>query len=333
MSRGVSPRKLLDLLAVAPAGQARSGHELAGHFGVSRAAIWKHVAALRAMGVPIRGQAGSGYRLDAPFEPLDAPRILAAAGCGLDVSVLWRCDSTNSELMRRAAHGERSGVACLAEIQTAGRGRRGRAWRMPLGSGLALSLLWRFESGMAGLGGLSLVAGIAVMRALGDLAIRGCGLKWPNDVVANDAKLAGILVELGGDALGPCHAVIGVGINLRIDRDAAHRAGLAIDQAWTDLATLAPAATPGRNAFAGRVLAHLGAVLERFTRDGFAAFKDEFARYDALAGRHVCVQAGNAVREAKALGIDAHGALRLRDQRGEFVVSSGEVSVRTAGRR
>lgn len=334
MSRGISTAVLFDLLADAPAGQALSGNELALRCGVSRAAVWKQVVALRALGLPINAQAGSGYRLEAPIERLDAARIVAAAALptnALDVAVLWHCDSTNSELLRRANDGLRSAAACLAEIQDAGRGRRGRDWHMPLGGGLALSLLWRFDSGMSSLGGLSLVAGIALMRALDEFGITGCGLKWPNDAVADGAKFAGILIELGGDALGPCHAVIGIGVNVRLGGPATTSVGRdSIDQPWTDLARLTANAPPGRNTLAGRVLARLAEALTEFAEQGFDAFAQAFARYDVLAGRRVRVLARGGSREALALGVDVHGALKLRDRNGEFVVTSGEISVRAA---
>lgn len=333
MPRGSSAARLFDLLASTPAGQVRSGQELALRCGVSRAAIWKQVAALRALGLPVRAQPGSGYRLEWPIEALAAERIAEAAalpGPAPAISVLWRCDSTNSECLRRAADLP-SGAACLAEIQDAGRGRRGRAWHLPLGGGLALSVLWRFDTGMSRLGGLSLVAGVALMRALEDFGLAGCGLKWPNDAVACGAKFAGILVELGGDALGPCVAVIGVGVNLRIGAYAPAGAAGA-ESAWTDLARVAGGEPPGRNAFAGRLLARLVESLGVFERDGFAAFRDPFARYDVLAGHTVRVGSRDGVRSARALGVDAQGALRLRGEDGEFVVTSGEVSVR-AGHR
>lgn len=345
MSRGSTAEILFDLLASAPAGQTLSGQALALRCGVSRAAIWKQVATLRALGLPIHGRAGSGYRLGAPIERLDATRIVAAAArpAGApDVAVRWRCDSTNSELLRGANGGLRSGAACLAEVQDAGRGRRGRDWYLPLGGGVALSVLWRFDEGMSRLGGLSLVAGVALMRALEEFGIDDCGLKWPNDAVSwvanrsakdlsgRPAKFAGILVELGGDALGPCHAVIGVGINVRLGESAvAPRETASSDHPWTDLARLADDAPPGRNALAGRVLARLVEALTAFAERGFEPFRDAFARYDVLAGRNVRVLTAGATRAALALGVDAHGALRLRDGNGEFVVTSGEVSVRT----
>ena len=196
---------------------------------------------------------------------------------------------------------------------------------MPLGGGLAVSLLKRFDRGMAALSGLSLMAGIAACEALADAGVASVGLKWPNDLVASDRKLGGILVELGGDALGPCHAVIGIGLNLRLG-DAAIAA---IDQPCTDLARLAGAA-PSRNALAARLLARLVPALERFDRDGFAPFAPAFDALDVLRGREVRVTRAGDARGADgiACGVDARGALRVRFDDGERGIDSGELSVR-----
>lgn len=320
------------LLAALAHGEAVSGSDLAARLGVSRAAVWKQIGRLRELGLEIEAQAGRGYRLAAPIEWLDARRIRAAlepaeAARLSDLMVHWQLDSTSSELQRRAAADARDGLACLAEWQDAGRGRRGRVWRTPLGGGLALSLLKRFDDGMAALGGLSLVVGVTAARALSDCGIEGIGLKWPNDLVARDAKLGGILVELGGDATGPCHAVIGIGLNLRLDA----RTAAAIDQPWIDLATLAGAAPPSRNWLAARLLARLGAALDQFAAQGFAAFVEEYRRLDVLRGRAVRVQRAGTSEDGVALGIDARGALRVAFADGERCIDGGEVSVRAAG--
>ena len=147
------------------------------------------------------------------------------------VDVCWQIDSTSSELARRTTDAP---AACLAEIQSAGRGRRGRAWRMPLGGGVALSSLRRFDVGMAALSGLSLVAGLAAIRAIEDLGVDGVALKWPNDLVVDGRKLGGILVELGGDALGPCHAIVGIGL-ARADQHLPHDPAAYFRETFEDL--------------------------------------------------------------------------------------------------
>ena len=307
-----------------------SGQQLACELGLTRAAVWKQVERLRGLGLAVEAQAGAGYRLAAPFERLDTAAIQAALAQAASAPmpmprVVWETDSTSSELLRAAGTGAPDLSTCLAEQQRSGRGRRGRSWRTPLGGGLALSLLKRFERGMASLAGLSLVAGVATCEALADAGVPGVGLKWPNDIVAGDAKLGGILVELGGDALGPCHAVIGIGLNLRVPDPVF--AG--IDQPCTDLARVA-AVVPSRNALAAAVLARLAAALGRFDREGFAPFVPAFDALDVLKQRPVRVtRAGTPdARDGIALGVDARGALRVRFDDGERGIDSGEVSVR-----
>ncbi|WP_343789107.1 biotin--[acetyl-CoA-carboxylase] ligase [Dokdonella soli] len=315
------------LLAELAAGAPVSGSEFAARFGVTRAAVWKRVERLRELGLAVSAQPGGGYRLDTPVDLLDAARIETAVAARTrlgNLAVHWQIDSTSSELLRRVGSDPRDRLACLAEIQTRGRGRRGRAWRMPLAGGIALSLLKRFDGGMASLAGLSLVVGIACVEALTELGIGEVGLKWPNDLIARGAKLGGILVELGGDALGPCHAVIGIGINVRLDA----RAGAAIDQPWIDLATLAADAPPQRNRIAAHLLDRLVDVLDRFADSGFAAFADRYARYDLLQGRRVRVLRADGVREGIARSVDTRGALRVVFADGEHAVDSGDVTIR-----
>lgn len=322
----IDPRALLAALAD---GRPVSGNSLATHFGVTRAAVWKQIEKLRALGAPVIAGSGSGYRIAAPIELLDRDAILAALPQYpreqlQAVDVHWQIDSSNSELLRRAQGGTIDLRACFTELQSAGRGRRGRHWHLPLGGGLAFSLLRPFDSGMTALAGLSLAVGIAVIRALEELGFRGLGLKWPNDLQHAGRKLAGILVELGGDALGPCHAVIGIGLNLRLG---AH-ADVDIDQDWCDLASIGDAPLPNRNLVAARLLAHLIDALDQFERLSFESFVDDYARYDALRGKTIRVPIGSEAFFGEAIGVDHTGALRVRTADREILVDSGEVSVR-----
>lgn len=305
-----------------------SGADIAATLGITRAAVWKQIEQLRARGLAVHAEAGRGYRLEVPIELLDALRIAAAvapderARVGT-IDVRWQIDSTSSELAR-TAESLPMPRACLAEIQTAGRGRRGRRWQTPLAGGIALSFVRRFDGGMATLSGLSLVAGIAVLRALADAGIEGAALKWPNDIVANGRKLGGILVELGGDALGPCRAIVGIGVNVRIGA----APGATIDQPWTDLAALGDGSPPSRNVVAGRILVRLAEALDVFAAAGFAAFEREYAEHDALRGREVVIASGSDRWTAIADGVTARGALRVMRDGAPIDVDSGEISVR-----
>jgi BirA family biotin operon repressor/biotin-[acetyl-CoA-carboxylase] ligase len=323
--RATTPAAVAAMLA---SGAEWSGNALASQLGITRAAVWKQIEHLRELGLSVHAAAGRGYRLDMPIELLDATRIEAAiapeqrARVG-DLDVHWQIDSTSSELARSAVASS-APRACIAEIQTQGRGRRGRSWQMPLGGGIAVSYFRRFDGGMAELAGLSLVAGITVLRALDDCGVAGAALKWPNDIVAGGRKLGGILVELGGDALGPCHAIVGIGLNVGIG--AGH--GARIDQPWTDLAALTGARAPSRNALAGRMLSRLAEALDVFSAQGFAAFAREYAAHDALRGREIRVSGGSEDWIGIADGVTSRGALRVVRDGVEREVDSGEVSVR-----
>src|SRR5690606_26503292 len=236
-----------------------SGDVLARETGQTRAAVWKRIEGLREAGVAIDARAGRGYTLSAPVDLLDADTILLrlpepvrADVCMLEVA--WSLDSTSSELLRRDPPS--AGVqVLLAERQTGGRGRRGRPWASPLAANLYLSVARRFDAGLARLGGLSLVAGVAVVEALHASGVAQARLKWPNDVVVADGarlrKLGGILVEGGGEHAAPARAVVGIGLNVRMPA----QAGAGIDQPWTDLQALAD--PPPRSVLAAGLLARL----------------------------------------------------------------------------
>lgn len=319
------------LLAALAAGEAISGAQLAGHAGVTRAAIWKQVEALRARGVPVEARGAAGYRLPWPVQLLDESRIRAGlprtAGSRLGaLEVHWELDSTSSELQRRLGEAPDLSVV-VAETQTAGRGRRGRSWLSPPGLNLYLSCLKRFDRGFATLSGLSLAVGVMVLRAIESFGIGGAGLKWPNDVLSAGGKLAGVLVELSGEYQGPCAAVIGVGLNLRLTEALRDQAG----QPACDLATLAGDLLPDRNLMAARLITALADGLREFERHGFQAFADDYARHDLLAGRQLKLSGAQGHFEGTGAGVDARGALQVRlADGGTRSVDSADVTVRRA---
>jgi BirA family biotin operon repressor/biotin-[acetyl-CoA-carboxylase] ligase len=325
-TRAVSLGALLPFLAD---GKPHAAAALACDLGTSRASVRKQIEALRARGLPVEVAPGRGYVLPWPLELLDRARIRrmldAATRARMgSFAVMWEPDSTSSELLARTRPADLSFV--LAESQRAGRGRRGRNWLSPPGLNIYLSCLKRFDSGVAGLTGLSLAVGVMLMRALADAGVRDAGLKWPNDVLAGDAKLAGILVELEGEEDGTCKAVVGVGVNLRLPQALRTHAG----QPVADLAQLAGGQPPPRNRFAARLVARLVEGLDEFARGGFGAFAGEYAHHDVLRGRELRVGGGSAVLHGRGAGIDARGVLLLQTTRGIVAVDSAEVSVRRA---
>lgn len=321
-----------DLLEALAGGDAVSGAALAKTAGVTRAAVWKQIESLRLKGVPIEAKVGGGYRLPWSTELLDGQRIRTSlpadtsARVGM-LEVHWDIDSTSSELARRIPVLDDVAVV-MAEMQSAGRGRRGRTWLSPPGMNLYLSVLKRFDTGFASLSGLSLAVGVMLIRALDDLGIRTAGLKWPNDVLAGNAKLAGILVELSGEYSGPCAAIIGVGLNIRLPDSLHERAG----QPITDLASLCGGQPPGRNQVATAVVTALADGLRDFERHGFAAFAKDYAANDLLRDQQLRIIDPRGEYNATGEGVDERGALRVRRADGEMVtVDSAEVSVRRSG--
>lgn len=329
----MNAQELLRALAAGPA----SGDALARRFGLTRAAVWKQVQALREAGLTVHAMPGRGYALAQAPDLLDGDAIRRAlspeAGAALArLEVAWSLDSTNAALLREPApeHGAR---VLLAEQQRAGRGRQGRPWHSPLAANLYLSVSRTFSGGLTRLGGLGLVAGVAVADALHAFGATTVRLKWPNDLVVCDAadaavatrKLGGLLVEGSGQPAGSARAVVGLGLNVRMPAAAAQD----IDQPWTDLAAVLDA-PPARNALAAALLDRLLPALAAFDRDGLARFLDAFARYDALRGRHVVLHTADGPVPGQALGVAEDGALRVLVEGSERRVHSGEVSVRAA---
>lgn len=320
---------LIELLRVLADGRFHSGKKLGESLGISRAAVWKRVQRLESLAIDAHAVPGKGYRLPDPLELLDADAIRAALDAGTlrllqGLEVHEQLGSTNSYLMQRARAGASGGLACLAEWQQAGRGRRGRAWLSPFGRNIYLSLLWRTTSDPASLSGLSIAVGIAVVRALEDLGVFGGRLKWPNDILWQDRKLGGILIEVAGETAGPCFVVVGVGVNLHMP----HSLGTAINQPWTDLRSATGSRSISRNQLAGRVIHHLLHVLQGYQHNGLLPYLEDWRRLDAFAGRPATVRTTRGGVSGVVQGVDRSGALILLVDGRIRRFTSGEVSLR-----
>lgn len=315
------------ILALMADGEYHSGKDLGELLGVSRTAVWKHLQKLEAYGVPLESVKGKGYRLPGGLELLDAGRIRSGlsglAGSFLsELDVRQSVDSTNVQAMARAVVGGAHGYVCLAEHQTAGRGRRGRAWVSPFGQSLYCSAVVEFDGGAAALEGLSLAVGVALVRSMKQLGAEGVGLKWPNDVLWCGRKLAGVLLEMTGDPAGVCQVVVGVGLNVRMaDESAAD-----IDQPWADVSQIVPGVS--RNELAAEMLNQMLPVLGAYHLEGFAAYRKEWEAAHVHAGRDVRLLTASEEVRGVALGVTDSGALRLQigDTVEEF--NGGEVSLR-----
>jgi BirA family biotin operon repressor/biotin-[acetyl-CoA-carboxylase] ligase len=319
------------LLVLLADGRLHSGEWLAKELNVSRAAVWKGVERLRALGVGVQALPRRGYCLAAPVELLDAERIRAAlrsqrAAQLRSLALLFETDSTNARLLAAAPPPPQQAVACLAELQHAGRGRRGRRWIAPFGAGIALSVAWTFRDGASALSALSLAVGVAIARALSRGGAVGVAVKWPNDIWFQDRKIGGVLIELRAESGGPAHVVIGIGLNVMLTAAARRE----IEAGGAGIAAVADACTgvPSRNLIAGAILDELLSMLEQFEREGFAAFRDAWAALDGLNGRPARVLLGHAVISGTARGVDQEGALLLDTGDGMRRFVSGEASLR-----
>lgn len=320
-----SLRQILDLLAD---GQFHSGEELGVLLGVSRAAVWKHLQKLESLGIKLLSMKGRGYCIDGGLDLLDLKKIYAklTSPLALKLTLFPRIDSTNSYLMR---HENPIMQVCLAESQSAGRGRRGRVWVSPFAQNIYCSIGWGFDGGVAALEGLSLVVGLVIVRVLQGYGVTGLELKWPNDVLYQDKKLAGVLIEMTGDPAGYCQVVIGVGINVAMGDSQAN----AIAQPWIDLRSiLEQQKLPyiSRNLLVANLLDELALVLNGYEQAGFAGYCAEWQSFNAHAGQMVELRNGNLVYSGVCLGISEMGALILETAQGREVFHGGEISLRRA---
>jgi len=328
------------LLGLLCDGSLHSGAQLAAALGVSRAAVWKLVGELRAAGVAIDSLSRRGYRLSAPVELLDAARMRAHAceqGRRLpdELEVHFLIDSTNDHLYAAPLPTPGAARVAFAELQSAGRGRRGRRWIAPFGSGLTFSISWTFAETPADLPALGLALGVAIAKVLSGLGAQRLSLKWPNDLLHDGRKLGGLLTQLRQESGGAATVVAGLGLNLALP-DAARNAIEAVDTpdhpalAVADLAGATPQGLPSRNLIASRLVLGLEDALREFATVGFTGFAHEWAALDALRGAPVRVHQGSERFEGTARGTDRDGALLVESAGRVLRVFSGDVSVRSA---
>ncbi|BBR56156.1 MULTISPECIES: bifunctional biotin--[acetyl-CoA-carboxylase] ligase/biotin operon repressor BirA [Gammaproteobacteria] len=314
---------MLKLLNLLKDGRFHSGQALGEAMGVSRSAVWKQLQHLESeLNLVIHKVRGRGYQLAVPLTLLES-EVIHEHGRG-DHWPLWiheTIDSTNAEALRLIARGESAPFLVLAEQQTAGRGRRGRQWVSPFAENLYYSLVLRVEGGMRQLEGLSLVVGLAVMRTLQVFGLDAAGLKWPNDVLVGERKIAGILLELVGDPADVCHVVLGIGINVNMQSNDR------VDQQWTSMKREVGGSID-RNRLVAQLNQQLQHELARHRRYGFAAFQEEWEQANLWQGRTVSLIAGSNRIDGVMLGVDGLGALRLEVEGVEKSFSAGELSLR-----
>jgi len=308
-------------------GQFHSGEAIGIALNVSRAAVWKHIRHLESLGCEIISISRQGYKLKKPIELLDIDKIKTSLSPPAQqlvqtLSILENVDSTNdhARYLLLKSNNINQAFAVLSEQQTRGRGRLGRSWYSPFGSNIYLSLHWPFDCDPTDLGGLGLTAGLAVRQALEDTGITNIQVKWPNDILYRQHKLAGVLVEILGEANTATHVIIGVGINMVAPQgDVGQRA--------TGLQAISTHSIK-RNKLAALLINNLVCYLSQFQKTGLTTFQQEWLMYDAFYQRPIHILDPHSKIIGKHAGIDGHGHILLDTEQGQRAFSAGDISLR-----
>ena len=314
-------KKLLTLLQD---GRFHSGKELGEVLGVSRSSVWKYLQRIETeQGINVFRVPGRGYRLAEQLSLLDPSQCAAiAAKFGWSLHLKEQLDSTNAEAFRLLQSGAEPPFLVLAESQTSGRGRRGRAWASPTSHNIYYTLVLRVTGGAQRLSGLSLVVGMAVAYALREAGVIEVGVKWPNDVYASGRKIAGILLELTGDPMDVCNIAIGIGVNANMVASLD-----SINQPWTSV-RLETGSLCDRSVLVDRLCESLHRLLQIHAEKGFSGLRAEWESLSLWRGKRCILASGALEIVGEMLGVDQDGAIRLLVEGEERVFSGGELSLR-----
>lgn len=319
--------KLIQLLSD---GKFHSGEELGSNLNLTRSSIWKIMKQLSGLGITVHRIKGKGYQIPHGLDLLNKAIIYhylsETAKKNIDrFEIIEKISSTNQFLLDELRSGHVCKSIALAEHQTQGRGRRGRAWHSPYGKNIYLSLGWHFANDPGELFGLSLVIAIAVVRALEKYGMTNLQLKWPNDILWSGRKLSGILLEMIAKPHIETSVVIGIGINVNMFNQAQDPT-----MDWIDIAEII-AMKPDRNKIIALVINELIEILFLFQQKGFHYFLSEWQQYDVLQNTDVMIHTGTTNYPAKVLGVSDKGELIvLKNQNERVRLLQGEVSVRPA---
>ncbi|GAB1263656.1 bifunctional biotin--[acetyl-CoA-carboxylase] ligase/biotin operon repressor BirA [Aurantivibrio infirmus] len=318
---------VLTIIRLLADGKVHSGEELGEILGVSRTAVWKQLKKLENIGLSLNIVKGKGYQLERGIELLEADEIQRnltdeVANLVLELDLHRSIGSTNSHAISRANSGDSHGYICLAEHQSEGRGRHGRRWISPFARNVYLSIVWEYDGGAAVLEGLSLAVGVAIVQALSENGIEGVQLKWPNDLLWKGKKLAGVLLEMTGDAAGRCKVIVGIGLNVGMLSQEASE----VDQAWVGLSSINDGVS--RNKLVSSLLNNLLPLLDDYDEKGFAPLRDAWESLDYFRENEVEIRSGEQITVGKVCGVTDSGALRLQNRSGEQLIFGGEASLR-----
>lgn len=296
-----------------------SGEQLAVQMNVTRMTVNRQIAQLQQLGVDIFSVKGKGYKLNSKVDLFDIDALSAVINT--NINYFPEIESTNTYLLNRLGELKQHQI-CIAEYQSGGKGRRGRGWFSPFGASLYYSHYYQFQGTLVAASCISLIVGLALYQTLEQAGVKGLGLKWPNDLYLNRQKLAGILVEVNGQAEGPCHLVLGIGVNLHLPAIANKH----IDQAFTDLG--ASSLKIDKSQLTLALHNNLKAYLFEYETAGMEAFLQRWQQADLFIGQQVKLTSGSNEILGKALGINGHGHLVLEIDGKLKSYAGGELSLR-----
>lgn len=298
-----------------------SGEAIAQQLSITRAAINQHIDALKDYGVEIYSVKGKGYKLATPISLINENSLVNT----IDDRCFYfdEITSTNEFMLGHAAE-LASGDICIAEYQSAGRGRRGRQWLSPYGHHIYASLFWRLNHDLSYASGLSLVVGCSIVKTLQNLGVEGLGLKWPNDIYLDHKKLAGILIELNHHSAEQVELVIGFGINMSMSA----QQGELIDQPWNDLSSMTT--MPDKTQLLVNLHQQLKHDLALFEQQGLSAFLARWNENDLFINREITLLMSPNSISGICRGIDKQGAILIENEQGISAYVGGEISVRAS---
>jgi BirA family transcriptional regulator, biotin operon repressor / biotin---[acetyl-CoA-carboxylase] ligase len=314
---------LIKVVNILNDGEYHDGTSIGDKLHMTRSAVWKTIRKLESYEIKLDSVKGKGYALLEPLLLLDVNKIKKQVTFPrINVCAFETVGSTNEYL--KTFKNNRSIKICLAEQQTKGKGRLNREWFSPFAKNIYMSCLYPFQKDVSELSGLSLVISLAIVKTLKHYGVsQNLGVKWPNDIIYENKKISGSLIEIQAETHGVCHAVIGMGINVNMLN--AERGQ--ISQAWTSMQKILNTYID-RNALSASLINNLLEYLHRFESHGLAAFVDEWKKADCLTDQIISVTNINESVEGKVIGINEQGHLMLQLKSGKIrAFSSGDTSI------
>jgi len=321
-----APAKILSYLKNANAHFA-SSREISEALTVTRQVVYDSIAYLRGCGYNIEASRNQGYRLISSPDSILPVEIAAGLKCKRLAGRIFayeKIDSTNLTAHDFAKNGFPEGTLIIADTQKKGRGRMGRKWHSPSGKGLYFSLILRPDLPPGRIAGLSLITGLALTRAINNIAGIQTMMKWPNDILYEKKKLAGILVELAAELDRVEYLIVGIGVNINFNKK---DFPLSLQHKSTSLKIITKKKIP-RVTLLQNVLVQLESLYNNFCRHGFKYIGSELIQNSAVIGKRVTLSAGKKKVDGKAVGFDDSGGLIVKSKSGLRSYAAGEVKLR-----